>query len=71
MLFRSNGMIIGVFELIAGARQQVNVVRSAIDAQQQFWRAEAALQAAMIGRPAGVSLSALAAGAGDDAGGGH
>ncbi len=70
-LLRYNGMIIGVFELIAGARQQINVVRSAIDAQQQFWRADAALQASLIGRPVGASLRAVSASAGDAAGGGH
>ena len=70
-VLRYNGMIIGVFELIAGARQQINVVRSAIDAQQQFWRADAALQASLMGRPAGVSLSSVAGGASDAASGGH
>lgn len=70
-ILRYNGMIIGVFELMADARQQMNAVRAAIDAQQQFWRADAALQAALIGRPAGVSLNALTGSAGSDAGNGH
>lgn len=70
-ILRYNGMIIGVFELMADARQQMNAVRAAIDAQQQFWRADAALQASLIGRPAGVSLNALTGSASSDAGNGH
>ena len=51
-LLRYNGMLIGVFELLAEARSQVASVGRAIDAQQQFWLADAALAAAQIGRPA-------------------
>ena len=54
---RYNGMIIGIFELIADARDQVNTVIAAINAEQQFWLADAALQAALIGRPTNTSLS--------------
>lgn len=50
---RYNGMLIGVFELLADAREQVASVRSAIEAQQQFWLADAALAASVIGRPMG------------------
>jgi AraC-like DNA-binding protein len=50
-LLRYNGMLIGVFELLADARDQVGTVVAAIGAQQQFWLADAALQAAVIGRP--------------------
>ncbi|GAB2464036.1 TolC family protein [Comamonas humi] len=46
-----NGMFISVFELLADAREQVRAVTAAIEAQQQFWLADAALQAAVIGRP--------------------
>ncbi|MBU6377737.1 MAG: transporter [Gammaproteobacteria bacterium] len=66
-LLRYNGMFIGVFELLADAREQVGVVVAAIEAEQQFWLAEAALQSAIVGRPAGVvlqsSVSAAAGGA--------
>jgi len=48
---RYNGMIIGVFELLADTRDQVGAVMGAISAQQQFWLADAALQATLIGRP--------------------
>ena len=52
---RYNGMLIGVFELLADARDQVNAVMAAIDAQQQFWLADTALQATLIGRPTDVA----------------
>lgn len=50
-LLRYNGMQIGVFELLADTRDQVGSVIAAIEAQQQFWLADAALSAALIGRP--------------------
>ncbi|MFM1907888.1 MAG: hypothetical protein RLZZ591_1565 [Pseudomonadota bacterium] len=56
-LLRYNGMIIGVFELLADARDQVSTVMAAIDAEQQFWLADAALQASLIGRPTQAALS--------------
>jgi outer membrane protein TolC len=55
---RYNGMIIGVFELLADARDQINTVMAAINAEQQFWLADAALQASLIGRPTNAPLSA-------------
>lgn len=58
-LLRYNGMIIGVFELLADARDQVSTVMAAINAQQQFWLADAALQANLIGRPTSTSLSIM------------
>lgn len=50
-LLRYNGMIIGVFELLEDAREQVTTVMAAIDAEEEFWLAEAALQSALVGRP--------------------
>jgi outer membrane protein TolC len=50
---RYNAMLIGVFELLADARDQVTTVMAAIDAETQFWLADAALQASLIGRPTG------------------
>ena len=50
-VLRYNGMIIGVFELLADSRDQIASVISAINAQQQFWLADAALQAAILGKP--------------------
>ncbi|QXL85127.1 TolC family protein [Comamonas sp. NLF-1-9] len=57
-----NGMLISTFELLADARDQVSAVVAAMDAQQQFWLADAALQASLIGRPTGTRLSAAAGG---------
>lgn len=53
-VLRYNGMLIGVFELLADARDQVSAVGAAIKADQQFWLAEAALQAHLMGRPVGT-----------------
>ena len=61
-MLRYNGMFIGVFELLAEARAQVTSVRRAIDAQHQFWLADASLAAAVIGRPGGA-VPAMASGA--------
>ena len=62
-----NGMLIGVFELLADSRDAIATVQAAIDAQRQFWLADAALQASLTGRPATVAV--VAAGGGADAGG--
>ncbi|WBY01343.1 TolC family protein [Ramlibacter tataouinensis] len=50
-VLRYNGMLIGVFELLADHREQVGAVVAAIDAQQAFWLADAALSASLIGQP--------------------
>jgi outer membrane protein TolC len=50
-LLRYNGMLIGVFELLADSREQIGSVLQAIEAQRDFWLADAALQATLIGRP--------------------
>lgn len=68
-LLRYNGMLIGVFELLAESRSQIASVMASIAAEQQFWLADAALQAAQLGRASAASVgssSAPAAG-GDDA----
>lgn len=65
---RYNGMLIGVFELLADSRDQVNSVMAAISAEQQFWLADAALQASMMGKPTMASVGAMSAGGGSDAG---
>ena len=56
---RYNGMFISVFELLADAREQILSVNQAIQAQRDFWLADAALQSALIGRPtAGLAMQA-------------
>ena len=69
-LLRYNGMLIGVFELLADARAQVASVNGYIDALRDFWVAQADLDLAMVGKP---SLAMPAAGAAPPvaAGGGH
>lgn len=49
-LLRYNGMLISVFELLADARDTASAVRSSIAAQRDFWIADAALRATVIGR---------------------
>ena len=68
-VLRYNGMLIGVFELLADARDQVATVQAAIDAEQQFWLADAALQASVIGRPTNTSLSVIPGASGPAAAG--
>ncbi|MET0442086.1 MAG: TolC family protein [Casimicrobiaceae bacterium] len=48
-LLRYNGMLLSVFELLADAREQVGSVNAALDAQRDFWLADADLQAALSG----------------------
>ncbi len=60
-MLRYNGMLISVFELLADSRDQVGSVRAAITAGQQFWLAEAALQASLMGKPAMIRLDAPSA----------
>ena len=50
-LLRYNGMLIGVFELLADARTQIAVVHGSIHALRDFWIAQADLDMALIGRP--------------------
>jgi outer membrane protein TolC len=49
-LLRYNGMLIGVFDLIADARDQVASVNAYIGALRDYWIAEAGLQQAMLGK---------------------
>jgi len=46
-MLRYNGMLISVFELLADAREQANAVNAAIDADREFWIADADLQLAL------------------------
>lgn len=48
-VLRYNAMLIGVFDLLADAREQIRTVVAGIDAMEQFWLAEAGLQAAVMG----------------------
>jgi len=71
-VLRYNGMLIGVFELLADARSQIASVNGSIEALRDFWIAQADLDMALIGKPslaspagaAGPAMAAEAAGAG-------
>lgn len=59
-----NGMLESVFELLSDSREQIGSVMAALDAQRDFWLADVALQAALIGKPVGMSgMETSAAGA--------
>ena len=68
-VLRYNGMLIGVFELLADARTQIASVNGSIQALRDFWIAQADLDMALIGKPslaaaAGPAMAAESAGAG-------
>ena len=46
---RYNGMFIGVFELIADARNQINAVTGYVNATRDYWLAKSQLDMVMIG----------------------
>ena len=71
-VLRYNGMLIGVFELLADSRDQIASVMSAINAQQQFWLADAGLSSAVIGAPMATGPTPVSASASRGAdGAGH
>lgn len=59
-LLRYNGMLIGVFDLLREASAQIKSVKAAITAEQQFWLADAALQATLIGKPMNTEIQRVA-----------
>ncbi len=59
-LLKYNGMLTSVFELLSVTHTQIGSVILAIDAERDFWLAEAALNANLIGRPVGsVRMEAI------------
>jgi len=58
---RYGGMLIGVFELLADARESVAAVNASIGAQRDFWLAKVDLEAAQNGAAAGMRRAARAA----------
>jgi outer membrane protein TolC len=62
-LLRYNGMLMSVFELLAESRQQISAVVETINAQRDFWLADASLQFAVSGRSPGAAMPAAAAAA--------
>ena len=70
-LLRYNGMLIGVFELLADARAQIASVNGAIGALRDFWIAQADLDMALVGKPNLTARAAPAMAAAEPAGAGH
>jgi outer membrane protein TolC len=70
-LLRYNGMLIGVFELLADARSQIASVTAALDAQRDFWLAQADLDMALVGKPSLAAASAVTATSAESGAGGH
>jgi outer membrane protein TolC len=61
MLLKYNGMLTGVFDLLAETRAQIGSVIQAIDAERDYWLADAALQATLLGKPsASIRIDATA-----------
>ncbi|NPC55612.1 TolC family protein [Caenimonas soli] len=60
-VLRYNGMLIGVFELLADTRDQIASVMASINAQQQFWLADASMSAAVIGKPLAGAVTPVSA----------
>ncbi len=56
-LLRYNGMLIGVFELLADSREQVRGVTGYVQALRDFWVAQTNLQTALTGRSPGSSAT--------------
>ncbi len=63
-LLRYNGMLIGVFELLADARLQISSVNASMQALRDFWLAQADLELALIGKPASIPVAGGSAPAG-------
>ncbi|MBT9597349.1 MAG: TolC family protein [Vitreoscilla sp.] len=70
-VLRYNGMLIGVFELLADARSQIASVNAALDAQRDFWLAQADLDMALVGKPSLAAASAVTAASAESGGAGH
>lgn len=71
MLLKYNGMLSSVFDLLADTRAQISSVILAIDAERDFWLADAALQASLLGKPVAGTANAAATVQMNDAVAGH
>lgn len=73
VLLRYNGMLLSVFDLLGDMRTQIMAVNGAIEAQRDFWLADADLQTTLTGTSAGglMGMKASAAGGGGEAKEGH
>lgn len=62
LVLRYNGMLTSVFELLADTRTKALSASSAIEAQRDFWLADADLQTLLAGAPVALSAGAAAPG---------
>ena len=71
-LLRYNGMLLGVFELLADSRDQVMSVTAYVEALRDYWVAQTNLQSALTGRsPGAMSMSRSSAESSSSADAGH
>ncbi len=63
VFLRYNGMLLSVFDLLGDMRANITAVNSAIEAQRDFWLADADLQTTLTGTSAG-SLAGMKSGTG-------
>jgi outer membrane protein, multidrug efflux system len=72
VLLRYNGMLASVFDLLGDMRTQIMAVNGAIEAQRDFWLADADLQTTLTGTSAGGLAGMKAStGGGSEAKAGH
>lgn len=70
-LLRYNGMLIGVFDLLADARAQIASVNSYIEALRDYWLAESDLEMSKLGKVTMASMTRASAGTSEARAGGH
>ncbi len=71
-LLRYNGMLAGVFDLLAAVRQQARAEMRALDAKRDFWLADGQLRFALLtGSGGGVNMAKATEVAANDENGGH
>lgn len=71
MLLRYNGMLAGVFDLLADSREQIAAVNAYLGALRDFWLADADLQASLSGRASGGAVKGIELPSPATAGRGH
>jgi outer membrane protein, multidrug efflux system len=72
VLLRYNGMLLSVFDLLGDIRTQIMAVNGAIDAQRDFWLADADLQTTLTGTsPGGLGSMKASASGSSEAKAGH
>ena len=68
---RYNGMLIGVFELLADTHDQIATVNAALTAQERFWLADAGLASSLVGKALGAASTPVSTSTGSSGDAGH